>query len=86
MNHGSESIDDDVCLRYDRQAASHAGRRSTRANFRGNHTEQQLRAYVFGKFKENGLMDVKIEAEKMPVLAALSLVGCIAETAAPMTE
>ena len=45
-----------------------------------------MRAYVFGKFKENGLMDVKIEAEKMPVLAALSLVGCIAETAAPMTE
>ena len=52
----------------------------------GDHTEQQLLAYVFGKFKENGLLGVKTEAEKMLMLAALNLVECIAETAPPMTR
>ena len=52
----------------------------------GDHTEQQLLAYVFGKFKENGLLGVKTEAEKMLMLAALTRVECIAETAPPMTR
>ena len=52
----------------------------------GDHAEQQLLAYVFGKFKENGLLGVKTEAEKMLMLAALNLVECIAETAPPMTR
>ena len=47
----------------------------------GDHAEQQLLAYVLGKFKENGLLGVKTEAEKMLMLAALNLVECIAETA-----
>ena len=47
----------------------------------GDHAEPQLLAYVFGKFKENGLLGVKTEAEKMLMLAALNLVECIAETA-----
>jgi len=45
------------------------------------HPEQQLLAYVFGKFKENGLLGIETEAEKMLMLAALNLVECIAETA-----
>lgn len=52
----------------------------------GDHAERQLLAYVFGKFKENGLLGVKTEAEKMLMLAALNLVECIAETASPMTQ
>jgi hypothetical protein len=47
----------------------------------GAHPEQQLLAYVFGKFKENGLLGIDTEAEKMLMLAALNLVECIAETA-----
>ena len=47
----------------------------------GDHAELQLLAYVFGKFKENGLLGVKTEAEKMLMLATLNLVECIAETA-----
>jgi len=43
--------------------------------------EKQLLAYVFGKFKENDLLGVKTEAEKMLMLAALNLVECIAKTA-----
>ena len=43
--------------------------------------EPQLLAYVFGKFKDNGLLGIKTEAEKMLMLAALNLVECIAETA-----
>ena len=39
----------------------------------GDHSEKQLLAYVFGKFKENGLLDIKTEAEKMLMLAALNL-------------
>lgn len=46
-----------------------------------DHPEQQLLAYVFGKFKENGLLGIETEAEKMLMLAALNLVECIAETA-----
>ena len=46
-----------------------------------DHPEQLLLAYVFGKFGENDLLDVKTEAEKMLMLAALNLVECIAETA-----
>ena len=52
----------------------------------GDHAEQQLLAYVFGKFKESGLLGVKTEAEKMLMLAALNLVECVAETASPMTR
>ena len=52
----------------------------------GDHAERQLLAYVFGKFKENGLLGVKTEAEKMLMLAALNLVECIAETAPPKTR
>jgi len=46
-----------------------------------DHPEQLLLAYVFGKFGESDLLDVKTEAEKMLMLAALNLVECIAETA-----
>lgn len=52
----------------------------------GDHAEQQLLAYVFGKFKENGLLGVKTEAEKKLMLAALNLAECVAETASPMTR
>lgn len=52
----------------------------------GDHLEQELLAYVFGKFKENGLLGIKTEAEKMLMLAALNLVECIAETAPRMTK
>ena len=52
----------------------------------GDHPERRLLAYVFGKFKENGLLGVKTEAEKMLMLAALNLVECIAETAPPKTR
>ena len=52
----------------------------------GDHPEQQLLAYAFGKFKENGLLGVKTEAEKMLMLAALNLVECIAETTPRMTK
>ena len=52
----------------------------------GDYPEQQLLAYVFGKFKENGLLGVKTEAEKMLMLAALNLVECIAETAPRRTK
>ena len=44
------------------------------------HPEQQLPAYVFGKFKENGLLGIETKAEKILMLAALNLVECIAET------
>lgn len=47
----------------------------------GAHPEQPLLAYLYGKFKEHGLLGVKTEAEKMLMLAALNLVDCIAETA-----
>ena len=46
-----------------------------------DHPEQQLLAYVFGKFKESDRLGIKTEAEKMLMLAALNLVECIAETA-----
>ena len=52
----------------------------------GDHPEQQLLAYVFGKFKESDLLGIKTEAEKMLMLAALNLVECIAETAPRRTE
>lgn len=45
------------------------------------HPEKQLLAYVFGKFKEHGLLGIKTETEKMMMLAALNLVECIGETA-----
>jgi hypothetical protein len=51
-----------------------------------NHPEQQLLAYVFGKFKESDLLGIKTEAEKMLMLAALNLVECIAETAPRRTK
>jgi hypothetical protein len=46
-----------------------------------DNTEQQLLAYVYGKFKENGLLGIETEAEKMMLLAALNLVECIGDTA-----
>ena len=52
----------------------------------GDHPEQQLLAYVYGKFKENGLLGIKTEAEKMLMLAALNLVECVAETAPLRTK
>lgn len=51
----------------------------------GDHREQQLLAYVFGKFKENGLLGIHTEAEKMLMLAALNLAECIADTAPQTT-
>jgi hypothetical protein len=50
------------------------------------HPEQQLLAYVFGKFKEHGLLGIETETEKMLMLAALDLVECIAETAPRTTD
>lgn len=47
----------------------------------GEHPEKQLLAYVFGRFKENDLLGIKTEAEKMLMLAALNLVECISEAA-----
>ena len=52
----------------------------------GDHPEQQLLAYVFGKFKESDLLGIKTEAEQMLMLAALNLVECIAETAPQRTK
>ena len=49
------------------------------------HPEQQLLAYVFGKFKEHGLLGIGTEAEQMLMLTALNIVECIAE-AAPITK
>ena len=46
-----------------------------------DHPEQQLLAYVFGKFGEHGLLGIETEARKMLLLAALNLVECIAQTA-----
>ena len=46
-----------------------------------NHPEQQLLAYVFGKFREHSLLGIETETEKMLMLTALNLVECIAETA-----
>lgn len=51
-----------------------------------DHPEQQLLAYVFGKFGEHGLLGIKTETEKMLMLAALNLVECIAETAPRTTD
>ena len=47
----------------------------------GDHSELALLAYVYGTFKDNGLLGINIEAEKMLMLAALNLVECIAATA-----
>lgn len=47
----------------------------------GDHREQQVLAYVFGKFQESDLLGIKTEAEKMLLRAALNLVECISETA-----
>jgi hypothetical protein len=52
----------------------------------GDHPEQPLLACVLGKLKENGLVGIKTEAEKMLMLAALNLVECIAETAPQRTK
>ena len=52
----------------------------------GDHPEQQLLAYVFGKLKASDLLGIKTEAEKMPMLAALNLVECIAEAAPRRTS
>ena len=42
--------------------------------------------YVYGKFKEHGLLGIKTEAEKMLMLAALNLAECIAEVAPRRTK
>jgi hypothetical protein len=52
----------------------------------GDHPEQQLLAYVIGKRKDKGLLDIETEPEKMLMLAALNLVECIAETAPQRTK
>jgi len=52
----------------------------------GDHSESQLLAYVYGKFKENGLLGIKTEAEKMLMLTALNFVECIAEAALRSTK
>ena len=52
----------------------------------GDNPEQQLLAYVFGKFKDNDLLGIKTEAEKMLMVAALNLVECIGETALRRTK
>jgi hypothetical protein len=44
------------------------------------HPEKQLLAYVFGKFKEHGLLGIKTETEKLMMLTALNLVECIGQT------
>ncbi len=46
-----------------------------------DHPEQELLAFVFGTFKERGLLGIQNEAEKTMLLAALNLVECIADTA-----
>ena len=46
-----------------------------------DHSEQQLLAFVFGTFKERGLLGIQNEAEKTMLLAALNLAECIADTA-----
>jgi hypothetical protein len=46
-----------------------------------DHPEQQMLAYVFGKFGEHGLLGIETETQKMLMLAALNLVECIAQTA-----
>ena len=45
-----------------------------------DHSEQQLLAFVFGTFKERGLLGIETETEKMMLLAALNLAECIADT------
>lgn len=45
-----------------------------------DHPEQQLLAYVLGKFRDHGLLGIETEAQKMLMLAALNLVECIAQT------
>ena len=52
----------------------------------GDHREPRLLAYVFGKFKESGLLGIRTEAEKMLMLAALNLAECIADTAPRATK
>ncbi|UUZ62573.1 hypothetical protein LP417_21740 [Polaromonas sp. P1-6] len=42
-----------------------------------DHPEQQLLAFVFGKFKEHRLLGLETETQKMLMLAALNLVECI---------
>ena len=46
-----------------------------------DYPEKELLAYVFGKFKDHGLLGVETETQKMLLLAALNLVECIAQTA-----
>ncbi len=45
-----------------------------------NHPQKLLLAYVFGTFKENGMLGINTETKKMLMLGALNLVECIAET------
>lgn len=45
------------------------------------HGEPQLLAHVYGQLRENGLLEIRTDAEKYLVLAALNLVDCVAATA-----
>ncbi len=46
-----------------------------------DHPEQHMLAYVFGKFRDHGLLGIETETQKMLTLTALNLVECIALTA-----
>ncbi len=45
------------------------------------HSEPQLLAYVYGQLRDNGLLEIRTDAQKYLVLAALNLVDCVAATA-----
>lgn len=51
------------------------------SDFITDHPQQQLLAYLMGKFREHGLHGIESETEKMLMLVALNLVECIAHTA-----
>lgn len=45
------------------------------------HSEQQLLAFAYGHVRTSGMLEVRTEAEKYVLLAALNLVECIAFSA-----
>jgi hypothetical protein len=47
----------------------------------GEHTEQELLAFVHGHLREHGMVSIRTDSEKYIWLAALNLVDCIAYTA-----
>ena len=68
------------------RACRHSCKRRPPRTLRGDHPEEQLLAYVFGKFKESDLLGIKTEAEKMLMLAALNMVEFIADTSPRRTK